>query len=88
MMEESNWGGVYPSWIVDPQKKKRKKNSSFLPTFLKNLSVPSSRVKLTKKFFLDCLNLEYGTNILSRNVVKSTFITFVNSQNNADLNKK
>jgi hypothetical protein len=87
MMEESNWRGVYASWIVDPQKK-RKKNSSFLPTFLNNLSVPSARVKLTKKFFLDCLNLEYGTNIFSRNVVKSTFITFVNSQNSADLNKK
>jgi hypothetical protein len=51
------WGGVYPSWIVDPQKKKRKKNSSFLQTFLDNLSVPSSRLKPTKKFFLDCLNL-------------------------------
>jgi hypothetical protein len=24
-MEESNWGGDCPSWIVKPQKKKKKK---------------------------------------------------------------
>jgi hypothetical protein len=41
-----------------------------VPTFQNNRSVPSSRVKKSKKkaFFLDFLTLEDGTYRLSRNV--------------------
>jgi hypothetical protein len=50
-------------------------SSGNLPTFQDNVSVPSSRVKKSKKsreskLFLDFLTLEDGTDRLSRNVGK------------------
>ena len=42
----------------------------YLPTFRDSLSVPSSKVKQSKKIFLDCLTFEHGTDGLSRNVSK------------------
>lgn len=52
----------------------RRQMGSLLPTFRQNVSVPSSRIKVSKKnyfghkFFLDVLTLEDGANTLSRNV--------------------
>jgi hypothetical protein len=41
-----------------------------LPTFLDNLSVPTSRVKQSKNIFLDYLSPEDGTNRMSQNFGK------------------
>jgi hypothetical protein len=42
---------------------------SYLPTFRNNPSVPFPRAKQSKgNFFLDCLTLEDGTDMLARNV--------------------
>jgi hypothetical protein len=56
-----------------------------LPTFRDNVSVPSSRVKKSKKsvYFL---TLEDGTDTLSRNVGKITTRRCVIPQKSADLN--
>jgi hypothetical protein len=41
-----------------------------LPTFRENVSVPSSRVKKSKKSRVGVLTREFGTDTLSRNVGK------------------
>jgi len=49
-----------------------------VPTFQDNLSVPSSRVRKSKKIFLDLMTLEEGEGITS--------LHLVTDQNSIDLN--
>ena len=58
-------------------------SGSLLPTFQDTLSVPSSRVKQSKKN--DCLIFEDDPDRLSRNVGKNSILRCVKFQKSSDL---
>ena len=51
----------------------------YLPAFRDSLSVPSSKVKQFKVNSLDCLTVEYKTDMLSRNVLNNCHCRLRNS---------